>query len=62
MKEYTEYWDCRLEGKNIASAMAQNSSDHSMSDEAAPIPNLALQAIIRPALKQVGNISSHNCC
>eukprot|EP00112_Aurelia_sp_Birch-Aquarium-sp1_P021530 Seg582.18 transcript_id=Seg582.18/GoldUCD/mRNA.D3Y31 product="Programmed cell death protein 10" protein_id=Seg582.18/GoldUCD/D3Y31 len=36
--------------------MAQNSSDHSMSDEAAPIRNLALQAIIRPALKQVRTV------
>jgi len=29
-----------------------------MSDEAAPIPNLALQAIIRPALKQVRAVDS----
>eukprot|EP00795_Rhopilema_esculentum_P016678 gene16678-8120_t len=36
--------------------MAQNSSDSTMSDEAAPIPNLALRAIIRPALKQVRTV------
>lgn len=36
--------------------MAQNSGDHSLSDEATPVPNLALQAIIRPALKQVQTV------
>eukprot|EP00794_Sanderia_malayensis_P011240 gene11240-12420_t len=36
--------------------MAQNPSNRSMSDEASPVPNLALQAIIRPALKQVRTV------